>query len=697
MYTVAVDIGGTFTDVVAFDERTGRTAVGKTLTTPADLQRGVLAGLADAAGNLGMDLPALLAGAARMVHATTQSSNAVFAFAGARTAVLTTRGFGDTLLIMRATGRVAGLSVFERHHYRATDKPRLLADERDIFEIPERVDHRGRVVVPLDEDAVRTAAREIRGRGYRAVAVAYLFAHQNPAHEKRTAELIAEAAPELYLSVSSDVAPVIGEYERSATTLFNAYVGPVIAGYLARLEAALAAAGLKQKLLVVQANGGVTTAAQVVPIFTVESGPAAGVVGAAHLARSLGRPNVIATDVGGTTFKVALIRDGEWGYSRETVLNQYQLRLPMVDVASIGAGGGSIAWVDGRRLRVGPRSAGADPGPACYALGGVEPTVTDADVVLGYLSPDRFLGGRMPLDPDRARESIRTRVADALYEGDALAAAAGIRQVVDSQMADLIRKVTLERGYDPREFAMMAYGGCGPAHACSYGVDAGAAEIIVPFFATVHSAFGAALSDVRFSVRHSEPIVLPIDATRLEAIYRRMEERGARELAAAEVPAARRIYRRWVEARFRRQVHHVRIDAPAAFDETAVAALAPAFEREYERLYGPGSALKDAGIELVNYGVDAIGIVEKPALECIAPGLRPSPRTERPVWCPRRREMRPTPIYDGPSLAADTELTGPAVIEHPGTTIVVLDGQRVRIDEWRNAHLHPSGRATREA
>ena len=687
MYTVAVDIGGTFTDVVAIDRASGRLAMGKALTTPADLQRGVLDGLADAAGGLGLGLSALLAGAGRMVHATTQSSNAVFAFSGAKTAVLATRGFGDTLLIMRATGRVAGLSVFERHHYRATDKPRLLADERDVFEVPERVDHAGRVVVPLDEAAVRAAAREIRRRGYEAAAVAYLFSHQNAAHERRTAELLVEEAPGLYVSTSSDVAPVIGEYERSATALFNAYVGPVVAGYLDRLERTLVGAGLKQKLLVVQANGGVTTTAQVVPIFTVESGPAAGVVGAAHLARSLGQPDVIATDVGGTTFKVALIRGGEWGYSRETVLNQYQLRLPMIDVASIGAGGGSIAWVDGRRLRVGPRSAAAEPGPACYGLGGTEPTVTDADLVLGYLSPDRFLGGRMALHPDRAHAAIASRIAAPLFDGDVLAAAAGIRQVIDSQMADLIRKVTLERGYDPRDFAMMAYGGCGPAHACSYGADAGAAEVVIPFFATVHSAVGAALSDTRFSLRHSEPMVLPVDPARLEAIYAAMERAGERELAAADVPPARRAFRRWVEARFRRQVHHVRIDAPARFDAQSLAALAPAFEREYERLFGPGSALTDAGIELVNYGVDAIGATDKPAFERAAAGGRPAPRTERRAWCPRERAMVATPIYDGPSLAPGTELAGPVVIEHPGTTIVALAGQRVRIDEWRHTHL----------
>lgn len=661
--------------------------MGKALTTPADLQRGVMDGLANAAEGFSLDVAKLLAGAERMVHATTQSSNAVFAFSGARTAVLTTRGFADTLVIMRATGRVAGLSVFERHHYRNTQKPRLLADERDIFAIPERVDATGRVVTPLDEDAVRTAVRDIRARGYKAAAVAYLFSHKNAAHEERTAAIVAEEAPELYVSTSARIAPVLGEYERSATALFNAYVGPVIAGYLERLERTLVDAGLKQKLLIVQANGGIATASQVVPIFTIESGPAAGVVGAAHLAHELGHDNVIATDVGGTTFKVAIVQGGQWSYSKETVLNQYQLRLPMIDVASIGAGGGSIAWLDGARLRVGPQSASSDPGPACYGLGGREPTVTDADVVLGYISPERFLGGRMALRPDLATEAIKARLGDALFGGDAIAAAAGIRQVIDSQMADLIRKTTLERGFDTRDFVMMAYGGSGPAHAASYGAEVGIREIIVPYFATVHSAYGAALSDIRFSLAYSDPLTLPVPPERLESIYATMEERGEAMLADADVRTDRRRFERWVEARYRRQVHVVRIPVPARFDAAGVEALGKAYHREYERLFGPGSGLTDAGIECVNYGVDAIGVVDKPIAERVATGAAPVPRTRRDTWCMRRRAMVDTAIHDGPSLPAESIIDGPAVIEHPGTNIVVLDGQRARIDAFRHTHI----------
>lgn len=687
MYTLAVDIGGTFTDVVVIDERSGATFAGKSLTTPDDLQRGVFDGIADAATAVGSDLPALLGSTTRMVHATTQSSNAVFAYTGARTAVLATRGFGDTLMIMRATGRVAGMSVFERHHYRATQKPRLLVDERDIFEVPERVDHAGQVVEPLDEAELLRITATIRERGYEAVAIAFLFSHKNAAHEKRAGELLAQALPGVYLSLSAEVAPVIGEYERSATALFNAYVGPVIEGYVSRLERTLIEAGLKHKLLIVQANGGVATTAQTVPIFTVESGPAAGVVGAARIAEALDVPNVIATDVGGTTFKAAIVEDGRWGYSRETILNQYQLRLPMVDVASIGAGGGSIAWVDGRRLRIGPQSAAAAPGPACYGLGGEEPTVTDADVVLGYLSPERFLGGRMKLHPERAVEAIRRRVAEPLFGGNVLAAAAGIRQVIDSQMADLIRKTTLERGYDPREFVMMAYGGAGPVHAASYGAEAGTRHIIVPFLATVHSAFGAALSDVRFSLQHSHPLVLPADPAVVESIYAVMEREGGQRLAEADVPPAQQRYERWVEARFRRQVHHLRVAAPARIDAEGLEVIASRFAAEYDRLFGKGAALSDAGIELVNYGVDAIGRAPVRELARWTGKGSAAPRGERPTWCPVRKDMLPTPIYDGPGLPAGAAIRGPAIIEHPGTTIVVLAGQSASIDDHRHTHI----------
>ena len=690
MYTIAVDIGGTFTDCVAIDEDSGHVTARKVPTTPDDLQRGVFAGLDQIAGDLDLATPSLLGDVHRFVHATTQSSNAVFAGTGARTAVLTTRGFGDTLMIMRATGRVAGLSVFERHHYRNTQKPEPLVDERDIFEVGERVDYKGSVLVPLDEAEIRSIAKRIGAAGYEAVAVCFLFSHKNPIHESRVGDILRTELPGCYVSLSADIAPVIGEYERSATALFNAYVGSLIEGYLSRLEGSLAEQGLAQQLLIVQANGGVATAAQMVPIMTVESGPAAGVVGAARLARQLDHPNVIATDVGGTTFKVAVIADNNWSYSRETVLNQYQLRLPMIDIASIGAGGGSIAWIDRGRLRIGPRSAAAAPGPACYGLGGTEPTVTDADVVLGYISPDRFLDGAMQLDPGRAHEAIREYIAEPLFGGDVLAAAAGIRRVVDSQMADLIRKTTLERGHDTRDFVLMAYGGAGPTHACSYGPESGCGEIIIPAVATVHSAFGAAITDVRFSLRYSDPLVLPAPAAKLEKFYADMEAQGGALLREADMPAADTAFHRWVEARYRRQVHTVRVPAPSVIDEAGIEAIAAAFHREYERLFGVGTGLTDAGIELIDYGVDAVGQVRKHEPHRLAThGGTPQPRLHRAAYCAVQGTMTDTPVYEGVLLGAGAAIDGPAIIEQPGTTVVLQSGQTARIDDF--GHLHIAG------
>ena len=688
MYTLSVDIGGTFTDIVVFDEAKGRTVVGKALTTPVDLRKGVMACLEQAASDMSMPLQNLLGETHRFVHATTQSSNAIFAFAGAKTAVVTTRGFGDTLTIMRATGRVAGLSVFERYHYRATEKPRMLVDERDIFEVAERMDYAGRGITKLDEKEMRNIARTIKARGYQAVAVAFLFSHKSNAHEKRAREILKEENPDVYVTISSEVAPVLGEYERSATALFNAYVGPVIENYLEGMVSTLGETGLRCKPLIAQSNGGLATPAQTIPIFTVESGPAAGVVGSAYLANQLGVPNVIATDVGGTTFKVAVIEGGKWTYSKETILNQYQLRLPMIDVVSIGAGGGSIAWVDNGRLRIGPMSASADPGPACYGFGGERPTVTDADLVLGHLSADKFLGGRMKLDVGAASAAIHEHVAVPLFNGDVIAAAAGIRRVVDSQMADLIRKTTLQRGHDPRAFALMAFGGSGPVHAASYGADLGMSEIIIPFNASVHSAYGSALSDVRFSLRYSDPLTLPVEPARLENLYTPMEKSGDKLLTDADVAQADRRFERWVEARYRRQVHTVRVRVPGRLDSVAsVDGIATAFEAEYERLFGPGSALKDAGIEMVDYGVDAIGIVAKPSAAKQTGGSCTTPRLRRKTFCPVINGMVDTPIYDGAGLPAGATLSGPAVIEHPGTTIVLHTGHKARIDEFGNTRI----------
>lgn len=688
MYEIAVDIGGTFTDCVVIKRQTGIVYAGKAPTTPANLIEGVLNSLDNVCEQIDINRGSLLQQTERFVHATTQSTNALLTYSGARTALLTTRGFGDTIVIMRGTGRVAGLSVFERHHYRRTDRPRLLVDERDVFEVSERVDAEGEVLVPLKPDEIKRIAAELRRRGYRAVAVCLLFGYKNPAHERQIRDVLREELPEVYITLGSEVAPVLGEYERSATAVVNSYVGPVIVGYLDALTQTLREAGLNTQVQIVQANGGVTTARQTVPIYTVESGPAAGVVGAAYIAKRTGYRNVIATDVGGTTFKVALIEDGQWNYTRNTILNQYTLRFPMIDIASIGAGGGSIAWRDGPRLQIGPLSAQADPGPACYGFGGTQPTVTDADVVLGYISPAAFLGGRMTLRPDLAAEAIRREIADHLFDGDVITAAAGIRNVIDNQMADLIRKVTLERGYDPRNLGLMAYGGCGPCHAVSYAAEVGAREVMVPYLATVHSAYGAATSDVRYSEQISEPMVLPQPSQPIADIYQRLEAKTEGLLDEALIDPDRRQFLRWVEARYRRQVHVVRVPFPnGPITAVSVDEAVRRFEAQYERLYGPGSAYREAGVEFVNYGVDAIGLIDTPALSPAVPPAGNALRGTRPAYCLQQRKFVEAFVYDGTRLAPGDSIAGLAIIEHPGTTILVETGYRAYIDEFRNTRI----------
>ncbi len=689
VYTVAVDIGGTFTDVVIIDQDSGTIVPGKSLSTPDNLIEGVLHSLEDGARKLNVDIDQLLEQTGRFVHATTQSTNALLTYSGASTALITTRGFGDTMDIMRGNGRVAGLSVHGRHHFRATDKPPALVSREYVFEVTERVDYRGRPVTPLDQKQLQRVVRRIGEGDFEAVAVCLLFGYQNPRHEQHVGEVLRREYPGLYVSLSSEIAPLMGEYERMATTVVDAYVGPVIEDYLKRLVSVLRERGLDAELQVVQANGGVTPVDQTVPIYTVESGPAVGVVGAAHLGEQLGRDDVIATDVGGTTFKVSVIEDGNWDYTRRTVLNQYRLNFPMIDIASIGAGGGSIAWNDGGRLRVGPRSAGADPGPACYGRGGSRPTVTDADVLLGYIAPETFLGGEMKLDVDAARRAVRRHVADPLFEGDVLEAAAGIRAVINHQMADQIRKSTLQRGYDPRDFSLMAYGGAGPTHCATYGRQLGMEEVIIPYWATVHSAYGAAISDLRYSLETSEPTVLDGSvAEDVEAVFQQLEEQAGELRRRVDSDVREWNIHRWVEARYRRQVHVVRV--PFAADATAdgaVNAAADRFESEYEHQFGAGTAYKEAGIEFVNFGLEVVGRVENPGLPAPDASAEESFRGERPMYDPNTGKRVEAPVFDGASLDPGRTIEGLAVIEHPGTNILVLPGQVAEIDPSRNTVL----------
>lgn len=694
-YLVGIDIGGTFTDAAAVSTEDGRIYAAKARSTPDDLVEGLLESLNGLAEQIGASVEDLLRETVKFAHGTTQTSNVIFTWRGARTGLITTRGFADEVLIMRARGRVAGLPLSARRHLRATDKPPEIVPRDLIEEVSERIDHRGRVILSLSEREAIRAVESLVARGVEAIAVALLWAPENPEHELLLERVIRERAPDIYVSLSHRLAPVLGEYERTATAVVNAFVGPTVEGYLARLDQRLRDMGLREPLLILQASGGVVQAEQTVPVNTIESGPAAGMIAVKALSEATGHRNIIATDVGGTTFKVGLLVDGEWSMAPETIINQYSLLIPMIDLVSIGAGGGSIAWADDGRLRVGPLSAGSDPGPAAYGWGGTKPTVTDADVVLGFLNPDCFLGGRVRLRPDLAERAVKEHVADPLFEGDVIRAAAGVRSVVDAQMADLVRKTTIERGHDPRAFVLMAYGGAGPVHAAAYARNLGVRTILIPQGATVYSAYGAAVSDIRLSLQRSVRGELLDDTGELARAYSVLEAEAQALLERQKVERSDVRLQRWADVRYERQLHDVRVTLPRDLPEEALAkAIRKEFEARYRVLYGSGAVLRGGRMRLLRIGVEAVGVIPKPPLPVLEPvwsDTEPAPIGARPIFWPEASEWVETPIYDGATMRAGHRVLGPAVIEHPGTAIVVPAGTVAQVDRFGNTVLDLAG------
>jgi N-methylhydantoinase A len=691
-FAVGTDIGGTFTDMVVVDQAGGVRAF-KTPTTPADRSLGVVEGFQLAAAEYGASLDAFCRGVLYFAHGTTAATNALIERKGERTGLLTTRGFGDTLLMQRAMGSWTGIGD-RSGHYSQRRNPVPIVDKDDIVEIDERLDFAGDEVVALDEEQVREAARRLRARGCQGIAVCFLWAFVRPDHERRAAAIVREEWPEVFLTLSSDIAPVMGEYERTATAVINSYLGPVIHRYVGLLEDRLHESGFAGDFSVMDSGGGVMQAREAAQraVNMLTSGPAGGVLASAALARRLGYPNVLTSDMGGTSFDVGLIVDGEPLVETFSQAGSYHLACPRIRVTAIGSGGGSIARVEDGILVVGPESAGADPGPACYGRGGREPTVTDADVVLGVIDPDYFLGGRIPLRRDLAEEAIRRQVAEPL-DMTVAQAAAGIRQVADNQMADLLRQVTVQQGHDPRDFVLFAYGGAGPTHAYAFASEAGIGTIVVPATATAHSAYGAVssdqfrafqLSDTQRTAPHSRRASEHLDVARINAKFAELEER----CRAAMGEDSRLRLSRVLYFRFRRQTHELPIAVPAGeLRGEDVDRLAEEFHERYERIYGKGTSLPEAGIEINTYRVE--GRIPPPALvvESRQAGegggsLAGALLGEREVdfgGAPAR-----TAVYRGEDVPAGAELEGPAILEFPGTTVVVGPRQQAAVDAEGN-------------
>lgn len=694
-FFIGVDVGGTFTDCVVLEAGKPLRSY-KASSTPRDPSGGLFDVLEMAAADLGLGVMALLRDSARLVHGTTVATNAVVERRGAPVGLLATRGHGEMLLLMRGMGRTAGRSVHDMLNIPGSDKPTPLVPVHLTAEINERIDCDGDVVVDLREDDVREAVRRLVAAGAQALAICFLWSFRNPTHEQRAVAAAREVAPGLHVTASADLIPRWGEYERAAATALNAYVGPESSNYLERVQTGLAERSLARPPLIVLSSGGVVPAREAarVPLFTLGSGPVAGLVGAGVLSDLIGCRNIIATDMGGTSFDVGLIYDGEPVKTPVNVVGQYHYALPSIEIQSIGAGGGTVAWIDPvtKGLRLGPRSAKADPGPACYGRGGVEATVTDADLMLGYLDGAHFLGGRMRLDRERAMAAIE-KIGAALGLG-VLDTAAGIARICEFQMADLIRKTTVEKGYDPREFVLFAYGGAGPVHCGVFARELGVKRVIIPLggAAAVWSALGAAGSDLLHVLETTEVMVAPLDPSRLDASFRHMEEQLRTLLLEEGVADGAIEMRRWGALRYRSQIHEVEVAVPThALTSGDAAGIVDAFEQRYAKQYGEGAGFREAGVELVSLRVEGIGRTPKPNLPRLPEGGEtPADQARagrRPVYWTELQRTEDTPVFLADHLQAGNVLCGPAIVEMISTTLVIRPSQRALVDSWGNLLL----------
>ena len=692
-YLVATDVGGTCTDTLVFGSD-GAIHIGKALSTPPDFANGVLDSIASAAGPMGLSLEALLARTHLFVHGSTVVDNAVLTRDGARTGLLATEGFEDTLHVTRgAYGRWAGLTEERIKHPVKTDRAPALVPRDRVVGIAGRIDCDGDEVVPLDEAAVERAVRHLTaGKGVEALAVSFLWSFRNPDHERRVRAIIERVAPGTYVTLSSDIAPVPGEFERTSTAVINAYAGRITREYLTALESLLAARGYRGATMVMQGYGGLLPAAEAADraVGMIECGPAAGVIGAKFLGDLMGDGDVIAADMGGTTFKVGVIQQGQLEHAREPMVDRFHYVAPKIEVVSIGAGGGSVITVDPRtRLpQVGPRSAGARPGPVCYGQGGTEPTLTDVMLLIGYMDPGQFLGGSITLDRASAERRFREAVADPLGL-PVEQAAIGIYRIASAQITDLIREITVERGLDPRDFVLHAFGGTCGMLAAAFGEELSVRRVIIPYTASVNCAFGLVSADIAHEYAVTTQLPAGTPAAVINAIFAGMEEAGRRQLAAEGVEGARVRMEGSVDLRYSRQVHEVTtsVSAPTPLDDAGVARLVDDFESLYERKYGKGSAFREAGIEMTTFRLTARGLMPRPALPEGAEGAADPAAAQigrRRIFDATSGGMVEGEIYDFTRLRPGMEIAGPAVIHTPITTIALHRGHRASMDRWRN-------------
>jgi len=681
-FKIGVDVGGTFTDFLLMEE-SGDSGIFKILSTPEDPSVAVMNGLVDMAKTKGLDLDAFLENVEIIVHGTTVTTNAVLTGSVAKTGLLTTKGFRDALQMRRGIRE-------ELYNNKYLPPPPIVPRYLRI-PVEERVDYAGKVLKAINLSDVDEGLRKFEENGIEAVAICFMHAYGNDENELSAAKRVQDQLPGAYLSVSSRILPQVRFYDRVSTTVLNSAVGPVLKEYLSRLTDKLMREGFKGILLIMQSNGGVTSPETVAELAasTLLSGPAAAPIAGTAYTALHGYDSFITIDMGGTSFDAALIKDSTPIVTTDGKVSRYALALPMMEINTIGAGGGSIAWIDeGGLLRMGPKSAGARPGPVCYGLGGEEPTCSDANLILGYLNADYFAGGKMPLDYTGAEKAIQEKIAHPLSMS-LVEAASGMCHIMNVNMASAIREISVQRGYDPREFLLVCAGGAGPIHAAMIAHELEIPRILIPKESSIFCAAGMLLSDLKHDfVRtyHSLFSKETMDLSKFFSLLEDMEQEGERVLSAENIPPERRIFHFSMDLRYLGQYHEVNVPVPAedikAFNEQA---MKQAFHSHHDRLYG--YSLKEEGreVELVNLRMTAAGVTEKPAFRKDAfRGTDPSGclKGGRPIFIPSAGEYMPVEVYDGDKMGYGNAVKGPAIIEQVNTTIFVPPGYEVECDEY---------------
>jgi N-methylhydantoinase A len=692
-YRLGIDIGGTFTDGALVDEATGEILIVKVPTTPVDPADGFMAAVERALQRVQGTGEAVRL----VVHATTVATNALIEGKTARVGMITTRGFRDVLEI----GRQIRSRLYDVH----LTKPRPLVSRRWSLEVGERLDAAGTVLEALDAEGVRRAVRQLKAEGVEAVVCCFLHSYINAAHERLAADIIRAEYPEAFVSVSSEVCPEYREYLRASTTAVNAAVMPIVSRYLDALESRLQARGIAAPFYVMQSSGGVMSvqSAKQRPVYMVESGPAAGVIAAGSLALPHGYSNVISFDMGGTTAKVGLIREGRPRLSTEfevggqaiTPMGEgrgsgYPVRTPVIDLVEVGAGGGSEAWIDaGGAMRVGPQSAGAAPGPVCYGQGGTTPTITDANLLLGRLNPEFFLGGEIALDLEASREAIVARCGRPLGL-DPLQAASGIVEIANAHMTGAVSLISVQRGYDPRDFVLVAFGGAGPLHANALARELGIPTVLIPPSPGIASALGMLMTDLTHEfVATRRQLLAMLQPAMLVALFRDYEAQGDERLAHEGVDPTQRLLVRSLDLRYRGQSHELTVTAPAGdLTPQDLERIQEQFHETHARAYG--YAAREDPVELVNVRLTAIGVSPKPRLKALPQGsgdFREAVKGHRPVWFGETSGFVACPVLDRYRLRWGDRIPGPAVIEELDSTTVVHPDYLAAVDQYGNLLL----------